>query len=133
MRCKMAISQLQYAAQVVDKEGNHYKFDDIGCMLVYVRQRHLKTTELTFFFTDYMNTAHWLDATSAVFVKSRRIDSPMASGFAAFDGEPSAKDFAANNQGQVLSVVEVLESGVPDSNSVPEAVKRYTRPTSTPQ
>jgi copper chaperone NosL len=128
MRCKMAISQPQYAAQFIDKEGNHYKFDDIGCMLAFVRQRNLKSSDLTFFFMDYMNTTHWLDATTAVLVKSARIDSPMVSGLAAFDGRRAAELFAAKNQGQVLAVAEVLEA---DSNSRPET-KPYVHPTSTP-
>ncbi len=126
MRCKMAISQPQYAAQFIDKEGNHYKFDDIGCMLAFVRQRNLKSSDLTFFFMDYTNSTHWLDAATAVLVKSARIDSPMASGLAAFDGGRAANDFAADNQGRVLAVAEVL--GAENNRS---ETKQYVHPTST--
>jgi copper chaperone NosL len=39
--CKMAISQKKYAAEFVDKDGGVFKFDDIGCMFRFAKQRAL--------------------------------------------------------------------------------------------
>ncbi len=40
-RCRMAISQNRYAAELVDRDGNVWKFDDIGCMVRYTRDHSL--------------------------------------------------------------------------------------------
>src|SRR5262245_41219167 len=37
--CRMAISEKRYAAQFVDQEGQASKFDDVGCMMSYLRSR----------------------------------------------------------------------------------------------
>ncbi len=108
--CKMAISQPRYAAQVVDKEGNQHKFDDIGCMLRFIREHKMKDSGAAFFVMDYVGGKDWLDARTAVFVKSDAIASPMASGLAAFRDQAAAKEFADKNKGQVWRF-EQLGSG----------------------
>lgn len=104
--CKMAISQPRYAAQVVDKDGNAYKFDDIGCMLSYLRQH--KLPEQRVYVMDYVNQ-QWLEAENAVFVKSDAIESPMASGLAAFRDQISAQQFVKSNSGRVLAFSELID------------------------
>lgn len=102
--CKMAISQPRYAAQAVDKEGNAYKFDDIGCMLRYLRQHQLPRTRI--YVMDYA-AQEWLEAESAIFVRSEAIESPMASGLAAFRDQPAARKFLKNRSGQMFAFAEL--------------------------
>ena len=35
--CKMAISEKRYAAELIDSEGQAFKFDDIGCMVNFTK------------------------------------------------------------------------------------------------
>lgn len=37
--CRMAISERRYAAELIDQDGNIYKFDDIACMLRFAHAR----------------------------------------------------------------------------------------------
>ncbi len=104
--CKMAISQARYAAQVVDKDGNAYKFDDIGCLLRYLREHNPAQPRV--YVMDYENQ-QWLAVESAVFVKSQAVESPMASGLAAFRDQPAAQRFVKNNPGQVMKFSELPE------------------------
>jgi copper chaperone NosL len=103
--CRMAISQPQYAAQVVDKDGNAYKFDDIGCMQRYLRDHNLPQRRV--YVMDYANQ-QWLSAESAVFVKSDAIESPMASGMAAFREQSAAQQFLKNSSGQMMAFSELI-------------------------
>jgi copper chaperone NosL len=103
--CKMAISELRYAAQLVDKDGNAFKFDDIGCMLRYLREHGLPQRRV--YVMDFINQ-QWLQAESAVFVKSDAIKSPMASALAAFRDQPAAQQFVKKNSGQVMSFSELM-------------------------
>ncbi len=108
----MSISQPQYAAQFLDPDSDNYKFDDIGCMLVFVNRKNVGADRVTFFFMNYLKPTEWLDAKKAVFVWSERIHSPMNSHLAAFDGERSAKDFARDNNGRVFTLSELLHADV---------------------
>lgn len=103
--CRMAISQPQYAAQAVDKDGNAYKFDDIGCLLRYLRDHALPHRRL--YVMDYVNR-QWLEAESAVFVKSEAIMSPMNGGLAAFRDQSAAQQFLRNGSGQMISFAELI-------------------------
>jgi copper chaperone NosL len=62
--CKMAISQKKYAAEFIDQDGRDVKFDDIGCMLRFVKERGLKDRVEAWFVMDY-RAQHWLRAESA--------------------------------------------------------------------
>jgi copper chaperone NosL len=108
--CKMAISEPRYAAQIVDKDGNNHKFDDIGCMLRFARDRKLNDASATFFVMDYESGKDWLNARQTTFVRSDAISSPMASRLGAFRSRSKAGDFSAKNKGQVLTFEELLNS-----------------------
>jgi copper chaperone NosL len=101
----MAISQPQYAAQVVDREGTAYKFDDIGCMLRYLNNHTFPQRRL--YVMDYVNR-QWLEAGSAVFVRSEAIRSPMNGGLAAFRDQSAAQQFLKNSSGQMISFAELI-------------------------
>jgi copper chaperone NosL len=103
--CRMAISQPQYAAEVLDKDGNAYKFDDIGCMLRYLKQHTLPQRRL--YVMDYVNR-QWLEAERAVFVRSNAIASPMAGRLAAFREQSAAQQFLSNGSGQMMSLAELI-------------------------
>jgi len=102
--CRMAISQPQYAAQVVDREGTAYKFDDIGCMLRYLNNHTFPQRRL--YVMDYVNR-QWLEAESAVFVRSEAIRSPMNGGLAAFRDQSAAQHFLKNSSGQIVGLAEL--------------------------
>lgn len=102
--CRMAISQPQYAAQVVDREGTAYKFDDIGCMFRYLNNHTFPQRRL--YVMDYVNR-QWLEAEQAVFVRSEAIRSPMAGGLAAFRDQPAAQQFLKNSSGQIVGLAEL--------------------------
>ena len=106
----MAISQSRYAAQVVDRDGVALKFDDIGCMRRYLREH--QPAQARIYVMDYVNQ-QWLAAEAAVYVRSKTIESPMASGLAAFRDQPAASRFLRENDGALTSFPELMtrESG----------------------
>ena len=60
--CRMAISQLGYAAELIDRNGAVFKFDDIGCMLHFAARRDHHS--VTPFVIDH-DTRRWLAARDA--------------------------------------------------------------------
>jgi len=93
--CGMTISDRGYAAEAwVGAEHRHYKFDDIGCMLNWLRERGESPEQLKLWVANHLHhdAAHWLDARTAWYQSGLR--TPMDYGFGAMD-EPAdgAVDF----------------------------------------
>lgn len=86
--CRMAISQREFAAEAVTPGGRVERFDDIGCLLDWRRKQEVP--ESTGFFVVDFDTGDWLDATEAVYVRSRAIPTPMGSGLVAFGSRDAA-------------------------------------------
>lgn len=104
--CKMAISERQYAAEFVTLDGETRKFDDIGCLLNYVKEQ--KPQGATFFVNDY-NTKQWLRANSAYFVRSSEINSPMSGGIIAFQNQADAERAATKFKGTQARFADLVK------------------------
>jgi copper chaperone NosL len=95
--CRMAISERRYAAELLDHDGNLYKFDDIACMLRFAHSLGAQRSAIRFYVTDYANGEDFIDASSAYFVRLKSsVSSPMASGIVAFRN--AATPAQASNQ-----------------------------------
>ncbi len=73
--CKMAISQLEFASEIVTPSGEVYKFDDIGCMIEFTNAKELPEGSVMFVRDFY--TKEWVKIEDALFVKSEKIQTPM--------------------------------------------------------
>ena len=98
----MAVSEKPFAAEVIDAEEAVYKFDEIGCMLEFLRQDNRKDKAAARFVMDYESQT-WIEAERAHYVKSPEIRSPMASGLIALKERAAAERHAAKFKGQLLS------------------------------
>ncbi|RMG44696.1 MAG: hypothetical protein D6723_19045 [Acidobacteria bacterium] len=99
--CRMAISEKRFAAEMINVDGEVFKFDDIGCMIRFVRMRQQKETARAFFVNDY-HRRQWLEAERAFFVYARELRTPMDSHLVAFRERGAAEAFARDHRGQVL-------------------------------
>ena len=80
--CRMAISQKQFSAQLIDADADKvYKFDDVACMLRFLKQREMKPAAV--FVADY-ETREWMKWSSALFVRTDKVQTPMGGGLLAF-------------------------------------------------
>ena len=104
--CRMAISQKQFAAEVLDADGNAVKFDDIGCMLRYLANGERKPAAV--FVTDYANR-QWLHAKAAVFVQGSKVATPMGGGILAFSDRGRAAAAAREFGGSVVAFEQLAK------------------------
>ena len=108
--CRMQITDDRYGSEVVTGKGKVFKFDEVGCMINYALVENLVgNTNYKFFVTVFSMPKTFTDATSAHFVKNENYRSPMGLNVMAFDKETEADDFLDENEGQLLSWVEVIE------------------------
>jgi copper chaperone NosL len=101
----MAISEQRYAAEWIDSRGNVYKFDDIGCMARFSRNR---SGQAAVFVKDY-DGSRWVAAKQAHYVRAPEIQSPMASGIIAFRDRAAAEAAAARYKASVLRFEQATE------------------------
>lgn len=104
--CRMAVSQREFAAQVVTVAGAFDTFDDIGCLRDWIKEQHPPETA-GIFVVDFP-TGLWLDARTASYVLAKKLPTPMSSGLAAYQEEASAETAAAKLEGEVLQWKEML-------------------------
>jgi copper chaperone NosL len=93
-RCGMVIDDPRFAAAWTAPRAGGMHFDDIGCLVRDLEDR-APLEGIRYFVHDY-ETEAWLDATSAVYVVSPEIRSPMAYGVAAFSSKAAAERVAAS-------------------------------------
>lgn len=95
--CGMIISEVKFASSFAYQESpgryTSLAFDDIGDMLAYMRS-HAEIVPDGAWVHDY-ESEEWIDATTAFYVTSEQIRSPMGHGVAAFASSDAAATFAA--------------------------------------
>ncbi len=104
--CKMAISEKRFAAEFITKDGDARKFDDIGCLLDYLKNK-ADLNQIAAYFAADDESKKWLQAESAHFVKSAELATPMGGNIAAFESQDKAKEAAAKFKGEHVSFTEL--------------------------
>ncbi|CUS93036.1 nitrous oxide reductase accessory protein NosL [Candidatus Kryptobacter tengchongensis] len=89
--CKMAISQLNFATEIITPAGEVYKFDDIGCMIEFKKMRELPNGSVMFVRDFYTN--EWVRIENAYFVRSEKIQTPMNYFIVTFKTRESVEKF----------------------------------------
>jgi nitrous oxide reductase accessory protein NosL len=106
--CKMAISEKQYAAELIDSEGQAFKFDDIGCMANFIKSKKNTVKAVAYFVMDF-NERQWTKAENAFYVRSSELSTPMNGGIVAFKSESKAQEAIAKYHGTLLRFADVLK------------------------
>lgn len=76
--CKMKINELTFATQIITGKGKSYKFDDMFCMLSFLKNDIKSTTNsYTLFVVDNCSTENWIVAEKAIFLSNENFKSPM--------------------------------------------------------
>ncbi|WP_313800857.1 nitrous oxide reductase accessory protein NosL [Cytobacillus sp.] len=105
--CKMGIEELKSAAQIILEDGKPLLFDDIGCMINYLRQKEPKYEAA--FIHDF-ETEDWIDFDKSTFIQGTFIESPMSYGIAGFVSKEKASQFQKEHGGDMYSKEELLRT-----------------------
>lgn len=107
--CSMSIIDRHFACEIVSREGRAEKFDDIGCLVLYLKKHSQEpgVNESLIYVKDY-NTMDWLIASQAAYVKGA-INTPMNYGIAGFGSPEAAQLFGKELEGaELMNWQEVL-------------------------
>lgn len=99
--CKMTIADGRFGAEIITNKRRVYKFDDISCLIKYQKENP-NTVFSAWYVHDYTASNQLIDATTAFYVQSENLRSPMRGDVAAFADKSKAEIVAVENQTQIL-------------------------------
>lgn len=104
--CSMTIVDRQHAAQLITKKGKVYNFDAAECMIHALPD--FEDVEIgRYLVTDYETPEKLVDASSATFIVSPEIPSPMRANLAALASKPNAVDLQHAKGGELYTWEEI--------------------------
>ncbi|MGO3183594.1 MAG: nitrous oxide reductase accessory protein NosL [Aequorivita sp.] len=107
--CDMTIVDRQHASQMVTAKGKAYKYDAIECM-VHSLQDEFKDTEMAHYLVaDFHQPGELIDAKTATYLVSEKIQSPMGENLSAFLNEESGQKAVERFTGNTYSWKEIQE------------------------
>lgn len=89
--CKMIIVDERFGAELVTKKGKVFKFDAIECLIPEVIQNS-EDNYAHILVTDYLNPPELIDATSSIYLISKKRPSPMGGNLSAYSTKDTAQD-----------------------------------------
>jgi len=104
--CRMNIVDRQHAAEFVTKKGKVFKFDAIECMMNYVKDIDTSTVAL-YLTSDYDDPGVLMDATTATYLHSEKIPSPMGGFLSSFKNTDAAEKTRVTAPGKLLTWQEL--------------------------
>lgn len=107
-RCLMIINEARFAAACVTADGETRRFDDIGGMVAYIDET---AEDVAVYWVHDYDTEEWLKAGEAFFVKSDSQHTPMGFGIVAFASQNRADEWAAEQEGMVMTFAELVVQG----------------------
>lgn len=107
--CHMAVADPRFGAELVTPTGRVFVFDDVGCLAGYYVEGRIEASRVhSLWVNDFAHPEALLDATTAVFLHTDSLRTPMASGLAALRPGTEADSVRAVLGGRLLSWEEVL-------------------------
>ena len=101
--CKMTLMDKKFGAELVSRKGKVFKFDDVNCMLNFYHSGEVAPEDFAYkLVADFSDPGKVIDASTAFYLKSPAIKSPMASQVAAFESKQSMENFQRDTKGIYL-------------------------------
>jgi copper chaperone NosL len=106
--CKMGIADARFGGEVITKKGKVFKFDDIGCMIRFIKSGEVEQKDISqTVVVNYEKQNDFLKTDKAVFLVGEAIKSPMNFNVAAFTNAEAANK--AIQSGKILTWNELYQ------------------------
>ncbi len=104
--CKMAIKDDQFATQIITKDGQSLKFDDIGCLNTWKTENGTDTIGAEFV-RDY-HSKQWIRYEKAYYAYDSSYQTPMAYGILSFEEKADAQAYIdEQGKGKLMTANEL--------------------------
>ncbi|WP_311975568.1 nitrous oxide reductase accessory protein NosL [Anoxybacteroides rupiense] len=108
--CHMNIAAKNYATELLLKNGEVYKFDDIGCMVEFIQKKSIEATNIAATYVRDVQSGKWIRWENAFYVYIPDFPTPMSYGVVSFSTKKRAEAFISEQkQGTLLSFKELQQ------------------------
>jgi copper chaperone NosL len=88
--CKMTVTDLRFACEILTQKGKTYIFDDMHCMISYVKENPAEQGKVKdYYLSDYAGDHALVKAQECTLFASAELHSPMGGNIAAFSKKDS--------------------------------------------
>jgi copper chaperone NosL len=109
--CKMGIVDPKFGAEVTTKKGKLYKFDDLVCMINFLKTGSVTEKDIDKkFVINFEKQNDFIEVNKAFFFLSPDLRSPMNGNAAAFLTRPAAEKMNKTGQGKVVLWKDLFEA-----------------------
>ena len=107
--CKMGMADPKFGAEVITKKGKVYKFDDLHCMIHFLKSGSIGANEIKQnVVVNYEKKNDFLDVKTAYFVIDPDLQSPMGSNAAGFISKESVQK-VGRKENEILNWDQLFE------------------------
>lgn len=108
--CKMTVSDNRFGAELVTTKGKIYKFDDVHCILSYLKTKDVETNNIKdIYLTDFCGEHQLINVNKTSLLKSEVLRSPMGGNIAAFDNKDSLAKIQQRFPGTIANWNELIK------------------------
>ena len=102
-KSKINKKDARFGTQLITKKGRVYNFDDVQCMIAYVKEGQSKREEIAAFYLPDFQTQELMPAESMFYLKSEALKSPMRGDIAAFASKVDMESVLSEVGGTMLT------------------------------
>ena len=106
--CVMNIVDKTHSAQYVTKKGKQFKFDAIECLVNDLSEKS-ENDLAKILVADYGNPGQMIEASTAAFLISKEIKSPMGAYLSALSSSETATELQQKHTGEIYSWVSLKQ------------------------
>jgi len=108
--CKMTVTDNKFGAELVTTKGKIYKFDDVHCILSYLKTKDIEAANIKdIYLTDFCSTHQLINVNKLLLLKSEDFRSPMGGNIAAFDNKDSLAKIQQHFPGAIVNWNELIK------------------------
>jgi len=107
--CDMTVVDKTHASQYTTKKGKSYSFDAVECLVRKLNQDNNEDKMAFILVANYANPGKLVNATSATFLVSEKIKSPMGANLSAFSTSETAKKAQSMHGGKRYTWQQIKE------------------------
>jgi copper chaperone NosL len=111
--CRMAVSDVHFAAQIAAPGAEPLFFDDIGCLRDYLASAGVIVADGAVAYVADHRTGEWVRAADATYTRPLSLATPMGGGIVAHASASSRDQDAAASGGAVLKAAEIFGAAGP--------------------
>jgi len=101
--CKMTIVDPKFGGEIITKKGKAYKFDDVRCMIQFLRSDVIKENQIMQkLIVNFQKQNDFIDVNKAFLLASAELKSPMGGNTAALVSQQEAENLKKTISGEII-------------------------------